>query len=390
MANLSTSAPALKLRGGSRHRVLQGHPWVFGNEIADGFQLGARFDGQGIELRDAAGRSLGMGLYNSQSQIVWRRYSRSLEAFDALLLRERLQTSIERRGEAPFCRLVWSEADGLPGLVVDRFDQILVVQMLTLGMDRQVEAIDQALSELCQPAEIIFRNDAPSRALEGLPLQVRTRSGRTLEPDWYAIDGVEYRLDLHAGQKTGFYLDQRLQHPLVATYAQGRRVLDGCCNQGAFALHCARAGASSVLGIDSAKPALDAALGNAARNELPAEFLHGNLFDWFNANREARFGLVVLDPPSFARNRRVLEGALRGYKELNLRALQSLEPGGVLATYCCSQHVDAATFESVVAEAAADAGREPRLLHRTEAPPDHPVLLTMPESRYLKGLIVEV
>lgn len=390
MVRTSASSPALKLRGGSRHRVLQGHPWVFGNEIADGFQLGARFDGQGIELRDASGRSLGMGLYNSQSQIVWRRYSRTVEAFDALLLRERLQTSIKRRHNAPFARLVWSEADGLPGLVVDRFEAILVVQLLTLGMDRQREAIAQALCEICQPEEILFRNDAPSRALEGLPLHVSTHSGRTVEPAWYRIDGIEYRLDLHAGQKTGFYLDQREQHPLVATYANARRVLDGCCNQGAFALHCARAGASSVLGIDSAKPALDASLANAARNELPAEFLHANLFDWFNANREARFDLVVLDPPSFARNRRVIEGALRGYKELNLRAFQSLDPGGLLATYCCSQHVDAHTFEAVVTEAAADAGREPRLLHRTEAPADHPVLLTMPESRYLKGFIVEV
>lgn len=391
MAKASTlSAPTLKLRGGARHRVLQGHPWVFANEIADGFLLGKPFDGQGIELRDASGRSLGMGLYNSRSQIIWRRYSRGLDAFDALWLRERIQASISRRNDTRFCRLVWSEADGLPGLVIDRFDDVLVVQLLTFGMDRQATVIGEALQEFLAPREILFRNDAPSRALEGLDLKVTTHSGKPVAADWFTIDGIEYRLDLQAGQKTGFYLDQRAQHPLVASYASGRRVLDGCCNQGAFALHCARSGAASVLGIDSAKPAIEAALENAARNALEAEFLHANLFDWFNANRAARFDLIVLDPPSFARNRRVVEGALRGYKELNLRAFQQLETGGILATYCCSQHVDAATFESIVAEAAGDAGREPRLLHRTEAPADHPVLLTMPESRYLKGLILEV
>ncbi|MEY2879834.1 MAG: hypothetical protein RLZZ15_2214, partial [Verrucomicrobiota bacterium] len=229
------------------------------------------------------------------------------------------------------------------------------------------------------------------RRLEGLPLEVHTRSGRPWEPRWVRIDGLDYWLDLQGGQKTGFYLDQRGQHAAVAKYCAGGRVLDAFCNQGAFALHAARAGATEVLGIDSAEGAIEAARKNAERNGLRAEFAVANVFDWFNDPArivEPKWDVIVLDPPPFAKSKSALDGALRGYKELNLRALQRLAPGGVLSTYSCSHHMQDADLRGVIAAAAMDARKKIRVLEWCHQPPDHPVLLTMPESEYLRGYIV--
>jgi len=244
-----------------------------------------------------------------------------------------------------------------------------------------------------QPAEIIFRNDAPIRRLEGLPMEVHTRSGNPWEPRWVTIDGFDYWLDLQSGQKTGFYLDQRPQHAAVAKYCAGKRVLDAFCNQGAFGLHAARAGAKEVLGLDSAFDAIGAAKRNAERNGVAAtaRFVVANVFDWFNDPVRAGDGLwdvIVLDPPPFAKSKSALEGALRGYKEINLRALQRLAPGGVLATYTCSHHMQDAETRGVIADAATDAKRKVRVVEWSHQPPDHPVLVTMMESEYLRGYIL--
>jgi 23S rRNA (cytosine1962-C5)-methyltransferase len=241
-----------------------------------------------------------------------------------------------------------------------------------------------------QPAEIILRNDASIRRLEGLPLEVKTRSGKAWEPRWVRIDGLDYWLDLQGGQKTGFYLDQRFQHAAVAKHAPGRRVLDAFCNQGPFALHCARAGAIEVRGLDSAAEAVAQARRNAERNGLRAEFLVANVFDYFTEHRDETWDLIVLDPPPFAKSKGALAGAMRGYKEINLRAMQRLTPGGVLATYSCSHHVQDADFRAMLAEAATDAKRQVRVLEFCHQPPDHPVLVTMPESEYLRGFILRV
>jgi 23S rRNA (cytosine1962-C5)-methyltransferase len=224
-----------------------------------------------------------------------------------------------------------------------------------------------------------------------LPLEVHTRSGRPWEPRWMRIDGFDYWLDLQGGQKTGFYLDQRTQHATVARYCQGARVLDAFCNQGAFALHAARAGAADVLGLDSAADAIAAAQRNATQNGVKAEFAVANVFDWFNdpaRNVEPLWDVIILDPPPFAKSKSALAGALRGYKEINLRALQRLVPGGVLATYTCSHHMQDAELRQVLAEAATDARRKLRVLEWAHQPADHPVLVTMPESEYLRGYIV--
>ena len=408
---------SLKLKPNANARVLTGHPWVFANEVEA--LLPAEHDGGVVECRDRNGRLLGTGIYNSHSQIVWRRLGRERVELDAAWLRGRLEKALARR-ETPKAksqtpnstvrRLVWSESDDLPGVVVDQFGEVLVVQTQTMAMAKCEALLGGLLTELLQPAEIIFRNDAPIRRLEGLPLEVRTHSGRAWEPRWVNIDGLDYWLDLQGGQKTGFYLDQREQHAVVAkqvlrqvsSFAKATedrqdglrpRVLDAFCNQGPFALHAARAGATQVLGLDSAEDAIAAARRNAGRNGLRVEFAVANVFDWFNdpvREKDPPWDVIVLDPPPFAKSKSALAGALRGYKEINLRALQRLAPGGVLATYTCSHHMHDAELRDVLAGAAADAKRKARVLEFCHQPADHPVLVTMPESEYLRGYILQV
>lgn len=370
---------------------------MFANEIET--LLPAEFDGGTVECRDRADRFIGTGIYNSKSQIVWRRFSRERTALNEAFLQAALEKAVAKRGarqgdvnSTVFQRLVWSESDELPGVVVDQFDDTLVVQIQTLAMEKRANLIGDILVKLRGASEVIFRNDSNLRRLEGMPAEVHTRSGQTWEPRWVAIDGFDYWLDLQGGQKTGFYLDQRLQHTAVAKYAQGRRVLDAFCNQGSFAMHCARAGAAKVLGLDSAFDAIGQAKKNAERNCVTATFVAANVFDWFTAQRDAEpaWDLIILDPPPFAKSKSALEGALRGYKELNLRAIKALTPGGVLATYTCSHHMQDRELRQVLADAAGDARRRVQVLEFCHQPPDHPVLVAMPESEYLRGYILRV
>ncbi|MEJ1971495.1 MAG: class I SAM-dependent rRNA methyltransferase [Lacunisphaera sp.] len=390
---------SLKLKPNANSRVLAGHPWVFANECEA--LLPVEHDGEVVECRDRTGRFLGTGIYNSKSQIVWRRLSRDRVALDEAYLQRALAGAIARRegtsdkGQAPgekFRRLVWSESDDLPGIVVDQFGDALVAQIQTLAMEKRSGIFSDLLAAVTGAKEIIFRNDANIRKLEGLPVEIHTRSGGAWEPRWTNIDGFDYWLDLQGGQKTGFYLDQRAQHAVVAKYAAGKRVLDAFCNQGSFALHCAKAGAASVLGLDSAFDAVSQAKKNAGRNGVKAEFQGANVFDWFTTQRDAApaWDLIILDPPPFAKSKSALEGALRGYKELNLRAMKALVPGGVLATYTCSHHMQDEQLREVLAEASADAKRRVHVLEFCHQPPDHPVLVTMPESEYLRGYILRV
>ncbi len=378
----------IRIRPGPPARALFGHPWAFlGEVVAPGSHIEA---GTCVELFDLKGRSLGSGLWNAQSQIAWRRYSRRSVSLDGPLLEELIAAAIKRRLSRPVGRLVWSEADNLPGLVVDRYHDLLTVQALTFGMDARLDLIVQILQRLLAPREIVLRNDAATRKLEGLDQYIRTASGKPLEPTWMEVGGVQYLVDLVEGQKTGMYLDQIDQHEKVATFAKGRRVLDTFCNQGGFALACAKAGATSVLGIDSSEEAIVAARTAAERNVLNAQFEVANVFDWFTEHREATFDLIILDPPPFARNKEAMEGAIRGYKELNLRAMRLLSPGGILATYSCSHRVSEGMYLELVENAAADARREGLVLERVTQPADHPVMLNFPESRYLKGFIIEI
>jgi 23S rRNA (cytosine1962-C5)-methyltransferase len=388
----------LKLKNNAKGRVLEGHPWVFVNEVEE--LLPDSYNGQVVECRDRRGRFLGSGIYNGGSQIVWRRLSIKEVALDEAYVADALKAAVARRGalgDGRFRRLVWSESDGLPGVVVDQFDDTLVMQVQTLAMEAWRDQIATLLVELTGVTEVIHRDDASIRRLEGLERSVSTRSGDVWEPRWVSIDGMDYWLDLMSGQKTGFYLDQREQHVGMAKHvarmvSEGKsvRMLDTFCNQGAFALHGARAGATEVLGLDSAFDVIGQAKKNAERNKVNVAFESANVFDWFTANRDRRWDVIVLDPPPFAKSKKAMSGAMRGYKELNLRAMNSLEPGGLLATYTCSHHMGEAELRAVVAAAATDAKRRVKVVDFCHQPADHPVLVTMPESEYLRGYILRV
>ncbi len=383
--------PSYKLKANANSRILTGHPWVFANEVEA--PLPPECDGEVVECRDRMGRLLGTGICNGRSQIVWRRLGRDRVVLDEAFIGGALERAVARRAPGAFRRLVWSESDDLPGVVADQYGDTVVVQIQTLAMERRSALIGDLLHGLLGPSEVVFRNDAPIRKLEGLPQETHTRSGARWEPRWASIDGFDVWLDLMGGQKTGFYLDQRAQHQAVAKYCQGKRVLDAFCNQGSFAIHAGRAGAAQVLGLDSAEDAVAAAVRNAGRNRVSAAFEVANVFDWLNlpSNKPGpNWDVVILDPPPFAKSRSALEGALRGYKEINLRAMQRLAPGGVLATYSCSHHMQDAELRSVLSSAAADARRRVKVLEFCHQPPDHPVLISMPESEYLRGYILRV
>jgi len=380
---------AVRLAASAHHaRALRGHPWAYRAEVEVVGPPPA--DGDAVELTDSRGYSLGAGIWNSRSQIVWRRFASRPEPLDAEGLARRLAASVARRPAAAFSRLVYAEADGLPGLIVDRFGPLLSVQANTLGMDRRLPGILDWLRRNLAPDEIALRLDAPARELEGLPLRVATASGKPLAPRRLAHAGLTWEVDLLGGQKTGLYLDQFPQHARIASLAKGRRLLDAFCNQGGFALAAAKAGAAEVLGVDQSEDAVAAARANAEANGVPgALFEVGNVFDWLRERADERFDLIVLDPPPFARSKEAVEGALRGYKDLALRALRMLNPGGILATYSCSQRVTEPLFQEVTEAAAADARRAVRVVERVGQPADHPELLNFPEGRYLKGLVLE-
>ena len=363
-----------------------------------------------MDVLDAAGHRLGRGLYNPRAGIACRLLARPDEPVDAALVRRRLTTAVEYRRRlglvslapegsgqdegAPAYRLCWSEADGLPGLVVDRYGAVSVVQCLTLGMARLAGHVVDALAELF-PGEPVYRADDPTAArLEGFEPQ-RGWSDAQERPGGLVVAAGACRLSvtLGTGHKTGLYLDQRENHLLVAAHAGGRRVLDAFAYTGAFACHALRAGAGEALLIESSEEALEGARRNLALNEVGdrATLRAGNAFDELRTltTRRERFGLVVLDPPPFTRRKDTLDAAARGYKEINLRALRLLEPGGILATFSCSHHVTPEMFETVCRAAAGDAGVATRVLATLGQSRDHPVLLTVPETRYLTGLLLE-
>jgi len=352
-----------------------------------------------VDILAANGKHLGRGIYNSQSQITVRRYTRGRENLDAALIEKRLRDAISYRErwakagkiDASACRLFWSESDGLPGLVVDRYGTVLVIQTLTLAMAMKEEEIAGILGALLRPDAIIARDDAPVRQLEGLPLEKKIVTGNYRPPTALAIAGLPFELDLLNGQKTGFYLDQVPNYERLAAYAPGRRVLDCFANQGAFGLACLRAGAVSCLAIDQSEEALHRGQAVAARLGLPMETQAANAFDMLPqlASQKGVYDLVILDPPSFTKSKAQLESALRGYKELQVRALRILPPGGILATFCCSHHVGDVEWEGMLAEAAGDAQASMRVTERLGQGLDHPALLEVPETRYLRGCILE-
>lgn len=382
-----------------RSRIFHGHDWVYGTEVLKVF--GEPKPGDVVSLKDNKDRMLGSAIFNPVSQIIARRFSRQRQDLDAdffqrrvtqaLKFRERLPGYDPRRG-----RVIWSESDGLPGVIVDRYGDFLVVQTLTKAMDDRKELLADALMSALAPRGIIERNEASVRRAEGMELISGVLRGEAPEGsvEIELAGGLRFAVDLLGGQKTGFYLDQVENYAAVAAHAHGRRVLDCFTSQGAFALACARAGAAEVTGVEIGPDALAAARANGERNDLKVNWVEANVFDYLpnEEKRGARHDLIILDPPSFTRTKARLDDALRGYKEIHLRALKLLPEGGggLLATFCCSHHVNETDFRGVIAEACVDAKRTLREVARFTQAPDHPRVLTLPETAYLQGYLFEL
>jgi 23S rRNA (cytosine1962-C5)-methyltransferase len=409
--SFSTNFPTVRVNPKAGGRVASGHPWIFSSDVIDRgtAQPGDvvrvvvekhRPDRPSSEAR-AGGRFIGTAHYSSESQITLRMLSATHEPADVAFFRQRLTAAIAHRQNvvenSEACRLVFSEADLLPGLIVDRYGPYLTMQTLDQGMDRSRDAIVHCLKELLAPAGILARNDASVRKLEGLPLEVTTLAGEIPERVHVTMNGLSLEADLLRGQKTGIYLDQRENYAAAARYLnafQGNaRVLDCFTSTGGFALHLAK-NAGSIDALDSSESALATAQVNARANEITnVDFRQADVFQFLagvSANEGRRYSMVILDPPAFAKSRKSLDDAARGYKEINLRALRLLGSGGVLVTCSCSHHMSEAMLLETIAEAALDAGKTLRVLERRTQAQDHPILLTVPETHYLKCLILQV
>jgi 23S rRNA (cytosine1962-C5)-methyltransferase len=377
-----------------RARILHGHDWVFSSEVLKIF--GKPADGDVISLKDGRDHLIGSAIYNSKSQIVARRFSRRKQDLDLDLFNRRIAQAAEyraRRGVDPkLCRVVWSESDGLPGVILDRYGDYLVLQTLTLGMDTRKDLIMNAIVDLFGDVTIIERNDVAVRRAEGLELRSGVLQGNVPSPVEIVIGSLQFEIDLLHGQKTGFYLDQRQNYELVGQYAGGRRALDCFTNQGAFALACARAGAAEVTAVEENSANIAAAKQIAARNNLEVKWLEQDVFQFLRAaeKRQSQYDLIVLDPPSFTKTKSGLRDAMRGYRELHVRAFKLLSRDGVLTTFSCSHHVSENAFGQMIADALVDARRSARRLRRFEQAPDHPVVPTLPETEYFKGVLLEM
>ncbi|MEI7644701.1 MAG: class I SAM-dependent methyltransferase [Chloroflexales bacterium] len=397
----------ITLRPGRERPVIQRHPWVFSGAIAA--VCGDPVGGEAVDVLAPTGDWLARGLWSGASQIRVRLCAWDpSQLLDEAWLRARVARAVSGRvgmadGEGGACRLVFSEADGLPGLIVDRYGVYLVIQILTQGMEARRAEVLRALVDLLAPRGIFERSDNDMREKESLPpgdgllwgaeppdqiaLLPATAVGTAVAPP-------RLLADLRAGQKTGFYLDQSVNRARVAAYCQGKQVLDCFAYSGGFSAYAARAGAASLTLIDTSPAALDLARQNLALNQIatPADYVEGNVFKVLRAFRAEgrRFDVIILDPPKFANSQGQVDHAARGYKDINWVAMQLLNPGGILATFSCSGLISPDLFQKIVFGASVDAGRDVQIIERLAQSPDHPVLLTFPESEYLKGFVCRV
>jgi 23S rRNA (cytosine1962-C5)-methyltransferase len=385
--------PAVTISRRGTERLRGGHVWVYRSDVAS---AGVVPPGALVAVKDERGKFLGTALYSSASQIAIRMISRdSIDDLGALIDRRIREAIAYRKGivqNSDACRLIFSEADFLPGLIVDRYNDVLALQILTQAMDAESirTAIIAELSDQIKPAGIIERVDPKIRELEQLPPRQSGLVHGGKASTVFSMNGVQFHYDGGEGQKTGGFLDQRENYATAAQYARGQ-ALDVFCYQGGFALHLAHS-CEQVTGVDSSRPALEIAEQNAALNGKEIEWIEANAFDLLRdyASAGRQYDTIVLDPPAFAKGKRNLDTALRGYKELNLRALKMLRPGGLLVTCSCSYHVSGPDFLGMLAESAADVHRNLRILENRTQARDHPILLNVPETAYLKCVIVEL
>jgi 23S rRNA (cytosine1962-C5)-methyltransferase len=386
----------IHLRKNQERRIRAGHPWVFSNEIWK-LPEGLR-QGEAVEVLDGRGHYLGNGFYNGHSLISVRLFTRTHESLDQALFDRRIAAADALRQElypgSKHYRLCYGESDGLPGLIVDRYGDQLVVEIMSLGIDLRRELVVKALTDLLQPACIYERSDSYSRKLEGLHPSVNVLSGELNPEAVIEENGLKFAVDLEHGQKTGWFFDQRDNRLALRRHVRGKTVLDAFCHTGGFALNAAAGGATAVTGLDVSGPAVERARQNAALNGLDGTctFQQADLMQALKHKVEAgeRYDAVVLDPPAFAKNKKSVEPALAGYKEINLRAMKLLPPGGVLVSCSCSYHIEDELFRVMLVDAARDAGRQLQLLEFRHQAQDHPVLLAAKETQYLKCAVMRV
>lgn len=382
------------LRRGREQRVLGGHPWVFRSDIER--EDGAS-DGLPVRVLTSAGRFLAMAVYNPRSQISLRILSRRDEPIDGAFIRGRVRRALDYRrrfADLNSCRLIFAESDGLPAVIADKFGDVIVVQILCLGMERFKGDIVDALAQELSPRGIYERNDVPVRELEGLSQQTGLLFGEVPDRVEMQENGVRFLVDVKEGQKTGFFLDQKENRAAIAPFVSGMRVLDCFTHTGSFALHAAHYGAAEVTGVDISEHACACALENARLNgvEDRVRFECANAFDFLRAHQTAKeqYDVVILDPPAFTKTRSAVEGALRGYKEINLRGMKLTRDGGFFITCSCSQHVTPDLFRGMLLEAQKDAHVQLRQIEWRTQGRDHPILLASPETQYLKCGIFQV
>ena len=390
------------LKPGEADRIVAGHPWIYHTEI---LRLTAPIaDGELVQVKDHRQRLIGTGFFNSKSKINVRVLSPERVEVNEKFFEERIRAALAVRQKhlpgATSFRVVNAESDFLSGLIVDKYEDVLVVQISSLGMDQRKAQIVAALQKIFSPRAILERGDMATRKFEGLNAAEGVLAGEFSGPIFVNLNGLKFETDLIGGHKTGMYLDQQLNYQAVSQFAKEAQVLDCFSFLGGFGLHAARAGAAHVHLLDQSADAIAAATRNATANGLAEKcsFETVNVFDWLKTNTTVkphervvpRFDLIILDPPSFTRNRASVPDALRGYKEIHLRALKLLKPGGTLATFCCSHHVDTVTFQDVILSAAYDTRHVLRRVATYSQSPDHPIIPMIPETEYLKGFAFEV
>jgi 23S rRNA (cytosine1962-C5)-methyltransferase len=396
----TTAAAKVTLRKGRDTRVKAGHPWVFSGEV---YQVpSSELDGQVIAVEDATGRFMGQGLVNTKSNILVRLLSRQRETIDREFFKQRLAEAIAYRerfaalptGPGAAYRLIHAEADGLPAMIVDKYGDYLSCQILSLGMAQRLPMFVELLAELTHPKGIYERSDVLVRSLEGLPQATGVLWGEAPPADLEIVEhGARFRVDLMTGQKTGFFLDQRLNRGRVRELAKGR-VLNTFCYTGGFSIAAALGAADEVVSVDISPEAIALAEENAKLNgvEGKSKWIAANAFDYLREAEKAgeKFDVVILDPPAFTKNKESIPGAIRGYKEINLRAMRLLNPGGLLVSSSCSHHISPQMFVEVINGAASDTRKRLRQIELRGPSPDHPVLPAAPETDYLKCFLAEV
>ena len=383
------------LRKTRESRVRSGHPWVFASDIE---RVEGTFEpGDVVDVVSCHNTYLGRAFYNPKSQIALRMLTTHDEPVDSAFFRQRVQDAWDYRGrfcDPNSCRLIFSESDFLPGLIVDKFGDYLVVQSLCLGIEKWKGDIVRHLADIVHPAGIWERSDVPVRRLEGLEQTTGLLWGEVPDRIDMVENGLRFAVDVKNGQKTGFFLDQKENRAAIAPLCPGARVLDCFCHNGSFALHAAQYGARSVLGVDISEEALEVARFNAQNNGLDGvvTFEAHNCFDHLRELTDAReqFDVVILDPPAFTKTRSAVESALRGYKEINLRGMKLVRKGGFLVTCSCSQHVSPEQFKDMINQAARDSKTKLRLVENRTQGRDHPILPASPETQYLKCMILQV